>query len=403
VTIIGHGNRSFARLGYDAHMTSTTDLASRRWLVLFASVFSFFAIGATFFVVPPLIPELVARFGLSHLQIGLLMGAISFPAVVFAIPVGLAVDRWPPLKAGLAGLSLMVVGAVLFATAPSFAVLFVGRLVFGIGGLVVNLLLARLLTAAFAGRELALAMGVFMATYPASMITVYSLQPVLLETFGWRGELLLLAGLVALAIPLFAVAVGKTGRPNGEHQSARPSLVPNRSLVALGICWMLFFGVHTSVLTFAPEWAGGGASALLTVTLVMWVAMVGSPVVGSLIDRMSSPDRWLVCGQIVQASVVGAMAAGILGATPAMLGIGLATALVPTAAYALPGLLVEPERVGFAFGYITSFSNFGTIVGPAAAGALLDRSGSWTLVWTILAVFSATAIGAAVLVRPRHV
>ena len=382
-------------------MTSTTDLASRRWLVLSASVFSFFAIGATFFVVPPLIPELVARFGLSHLQIGLLMGSISFPAVVIAIPVGLAVDRWPPLKAGLAGLSLMVVGAVLFATAPSFAVLFVGRLIFGIGGLVVNLLLARLLTAAFAGRELAFAMGIFMATYPASMITVYSLQPVLLGSLGWRGELLLLAGLVALAIPLFAVAVGRSGRPNGDNNEAKPSLAPTRSLVALGIGWMLFFGVHTSVLTFAPEWAGGGTAALLTVTLVMWVAMVGSPIVGTLIDRMSRPDRWLVCGHVVQASVVAAMAAGFLGATPAMLGIGLAACLVPTAAYALPGLLVEPERVGFAFGFITAFSNFGTIVGPAVAGALLDRSGSWTLVWTVLAVVSTIAIGSAALVRPR--
>jgi MFS family permease len=315
--------------------------------------------------------------------------------------VGLAVDRWPPLKAGLAGLSLMVVGAVLFATAPSFAFLFTGRLIFGVGGLVVNLLLARLLTAAFAGRELALAMGIFMATYPASMITVYSLQPVLLGVLGWRGELLLLAGLVALAIPLFAVAVGRTGRPNGDSPAVRPSLVPTRSLIALGFAWMFFFGVHTSVLTFAPEWAGGGASALLIVTLVMWVAMVGSPVVGTLIDRFFHPNRWLVGGHVVQASIVAAMAAGLLTGSPAMLGVGLAAALVPTAAYALPGRLVESERVGFAFGYITAFSNLGTIVGPSVAGRLLDQTGSWSLVWTVLAVVSSAAIVAAALVRPR--
>jgi predicted MFS family arabinose efflux permease len=384
-------------------MTSTADLTSRRWLVLFASVFSFFAIGATFFVVPPLIPELVARFGLSHLQIGLLMGSISFPAVVIAIPVGLAVDRWPPLKTGLAGLCLMVAGSAMFATAPTFVVLFAGRLVFGIGGLVVNLLLARLLTAAFAGRELALAMGVFMATYPASMISVYSLQPVLLGFFGWRGELLLLTGLVALAMPLFAVAVGRSGQPDGDSNHAKPSLAPTRSLLALGVAWMLFFGVHTSVLTFAPEWAGGGASALLVVTLVMWVAMMGSPVVGTLIDRISRPERWLITGHVVQASVVAAMAAGLFGATPAMLGIGIAACLVPTAAYALPGLLVAPERVGFAFGFITSFSNFGTIVGPTVAGALLDAHGTWSLVWTFLAVLATVAIGAAALVRRRSV
>jgi predicted MFS family arabinose efflux permease len=373
-----------------------------RWLVLFASVFSFFAIGATFFVVPPLIPGLVTRFGLSHTQVGLLMGAISFPAVALAIPVGLAVDRWSPRRAGLLGLTLMLVGAVAFAVAPEFWVLFAGRLVFGVGGLVVNLLLARLLTEAFAGREVALAMGIFMGTYPASMITVYSLQPLLLTVLGWRGELLALAGLVAFAIPLFLVAVR---RPSGDSPSVagpRPSLRVNRSLVALAMGWMLFFGIHVSVLTFGPEWAGGDTPALLVVTLVMWVAMVGSPIVGILIDRSSGPARWLVVGHVVQASVVAGMAAGILPAVPAMIGMGVAAALLPTAAYALPGLLVEPERVGFAFGFITVFSNLGTIVGPVLAGALLDASGSFPMVWTASAIGAAIAIGAGLQVRPAR-
>ncbi|MCU0303689.1 MAG: MFS transporter [Thermoanaerobaculales bacterium] len=381
-------------------MTPATDLASRRWLVLGASVVAFFAIGATFFVVPPLVPELVARFGLSHFQIGLLMGAISFPAVVLAIPVGLAVDRWRPRRAGIASLSLMVAGAVLFATAPSFPLLFAGRLLFGVGGLVVNLLLARLLTTAFAGRELALAMGVFMATYPASMITVFSLQPVLLGGLGLRGELLLLAALAALAIPLFAVAVGATDGGDPAHAPRRVSLAVGRPLVALAAAWMLFFAVHTSVLTFAPEWAGGGPSALLVVTLVMWVAMIGSPVVGTLIDRIAGPNRWLLAGHLVQAAALLAMASGAVSPHPAMLGVGLAAALVPTAAYALPALLIAPERVGYAFGFITVFSNLGTIVGPAVSGRLLDGTGSWTMVWALLAAVATAAVGFGALARP---
>jgi MFS family permease len=164
---------------------------------------------------------------------------------------------------------------------------------------------------------------------------------------------------------------------------------------------MLFFAVHSSVLTFAPEWAGGGSAALLIVTIVMWVAMIGSPLVGTLIDRTSVPTRWVAVGLVVQGATLACAAVGILSPIPAMLGIGLATALVPTAIYALPGLLVEPERVGFAFGFITTLSNLGTIVGPAAVGALLDRAGSWPLVWGILAGIAlvATAVSTAVRVR----
>jgi predicted MFS family arabinose efflux permease len=382
-------------------MTTTSSLADRRWLILVSSVFSFFAIGATFFVVPPLVPELVARFGLSHFKVGLLMGAISVPAVFLAIAVGLAVDRWEPRRVGVISLGLMFVGAFTFATAPTFGLLFAGRLLFGVGGLVVNLMLARLLTAAFAGRELALAMGVFMATYPASMITVYSLHPVLIERVGWRNELLLLAALVGLAIPLFLVAVGRPGSSDLPTERRRVSLKVSPSLAALALTWMLFFSVHSSVLTFAPEWAGGGATALLIVTIVMWVAMIGSPLIGTLIDRTSSPTRWVVGGLLIQGATLAGTASGLLSPTSAMLGIGLAATLVPTAVYALPGLLAEPERVGFAFGFITSFSNLGTIVGPAAIGVVLDRTGSWTLVWGALAGIAlvATVVSTAVRVR----
>jgi MFS family permease len=321
---------------------------------------------------------------------------------VLSVVVGLAIDRWPARRAGPIGLTLMLVGSVGFAVAPSFAVLFFGRLVFGIGGLVVNLLLARLLTQAFAGREIALAMGIFMGTYPASMIAVYSLQPMLLDLLGWRGELLLLAGLVGMAIWLFLTAVGRNDGWSATDCSQRPSLRVNRSLVALAIGWMLFFGVHVSVLTFGPEWAGGEIPALLVVTLVMWVAMIGSPIVGKLIDWTRRPERWLVAGHVVQAVVVAGMALGLLPATPAMLGMGIAAALLPTAAYALPGLLVEPERVGYAFGFITAFSNLGTIVGPAVSGALLDRGGSWALVWGVAAIAAGISIGIGSLVRPKR-
>jgi predicted MFS family arabinose efflux permease len=382
-------------------MTTTSSLADRRWLILLSSVFSFFAIGSTFFVVPPLVPELVTRFGLSHFKVGLLMGAISVPAVFLAIAVGLAVDRWEPRRVGVISLGLMFVGAVTFATAPTFGLLFAGRLLFGVGGLVVNLLLARLLTTAFSGRELALAMGVFMATYPASMITVYSLHPVLIESIGWRSELLLLAALVGLAIPLFLVAVGRPGSSEIATEHTRVSFRVSPSLAALAVTWMLFFAVHSSVLTFAPEWAGGGAAALLIVTIVMWVAMIGSPLVGTLIDRTSVPTRWVAGGLVIQGATLAGAAAGRVSPTPAMFGVGLAAALVPTAIYALPGLLVKPERVGFAFGFITMFSNLGTIIGPAAVGAVLDRAGSWPLVWGILAgtALVATVVSTAVKVK----
>ena len=381
-------------------MESTPDLAGRRWLILLSAVISFFAVGVTFFAVPPLVPQLAERFALNHLAVGVLMGAIAVPAIFISIPLGAAVDRWPARAAGNWGLVLMVIGAVLFALAPSYAVLLIGRLLFGIGALVINLLLARLITTAFAGRELALAMGIFNTTYPAGMIVMFSFHTSLLTALGWRGELLILAALVVVAIPIHNLAVPRGLGAGAAAAAPSDGSGISRSLIALAVSWLLFFAAFTSVFTFAPEWAGGGPKALLTVTLITWMSVVLNPFVGALIDRHGHAVWWVAGGQLLLAVVLMLMALGGIAPVPAMLLVGLTAATVPTATYSLPGRLVPAARVGFAFGFITAFSNLGTLAGPAAAGALRDAIGGWATPWAVLAVVALLGAAAALLIGP---
>jgi len=384
-------------------MTSTELPGSRRWLVLASAVVSFFAVGVTFFAVPPLIPQLVERYGLSNLRVGLLMGSIAMPAIVLSIPLGSAVDRWSARKSGVAGLLLMGVAAVLFAVAPSYGILLLARLLFGIGGLVMNLLLARMISSAFAGRELSLAMGIFNAVYPASMIVIFTLHPRMLAALGWRGELLAFAALALVAIPLHLAAVPAVPGSAEPAERSRPaSLRPTLPLVSLGISWMFFFGAFASVFTFAPQWAGGGSRGLLVVTAITWVSLILNPLVGLAIDRTGHPAVWSGGGQLLFAAVLTAMALVPFSPLAAMLLVGLTAATVPTAVYSLPARLVPGESVGFAFGFITAFSNLGTVLGPAAAGALRDRCQGWAPVWLGLAALALAGTVAMLPVRPRR-
>jgi predicted MFS family arabinose efflux permease len=377
------------------------DLASRRWLILASTVVSFFSVGLTFFAVPPLIPELISRFGLSHLALGVLMGAIAVPAIFLSIPLGAAVDRWPARAAGNYSLALMLVGSVLFAVAPSYVVLVIGRLLFGLGALVINLLLARLVTAAFSGRELSLAMGVFNAVYPASMVIMFTLHPRLLATFGWRGELTTLAVVVLAAIPLHNMAAPRHLRGDAAVEEHRREPWVTAPLAALAVSWMLFFAAYASVFTFAPEWAGGDASALLVGSLIAWVALVLAPVVGGLIDRVGRAARWITGGQILLTAVLAAMAGSAIHPALAMVLVGVTFATVSTATYSMPAELVAPARIGFAFGFITAFSNLGTLVGPAVAGAMRDRTQAWTEAWATLAAAALIGTFAALLLSIR--
>jgi predicted MFS family arabinose efflux permease len=377
------------------------DLSSRRWLILASTIVSFFSVGVTFFAVPPLVPELVSRFGLTHLAIGVLMGAISVPAILFSIPLGAAIDRWPARATGNVALGLMAIGAGLFALAPSYAVLVAGRLLFGVGGLAINLLLARLVSTAFAGRELALAMGIFNAVYPASMIVMFTLHPKLLATFGWRGELMALAVMVIVAIPLHNLAVPRELRGEAATEDQRREPWLSMPLVALAFSWLLFFAAYASIFTFAPEWAGGGTGALLTVSLIPWVAIFLAPITGMLIDRTGHAPRWLMGGQLLLTAVLAGMAFRSLPPAPAMLLVGATFATVATATYSLPATLVAATRVGFAFGFITAFSNLGNLAGPAIAGGIHDRTESWGSVWLLLAGCAVLGAIAALVVEIR--
>jgi predicted MFS family arabinose efflux permease len=370
-----------------------TEIAARRWLVLASAMVSFFAVGMTFFAVPPLIPTLRAAFGLSNLSIGLLMGAIAMPAIALSIPLGAALDRWPPRAAGLAGLATMLAGAVMFAAAPGYGWLLAGRLLFGVGGLVMNLLLARLISVAFAGRELALAMGLFTATYPAGMIVLFTFHPWFEGNLGWRGELGLLAVLVLAAIPLHALAVPQRLRAEREAPGAgRVGALP-ASLVALGVAWMLYWVAFAAVPTFGPEWAGAGASGLLVTSLITWIAMLGAPIAGAVIDRAGRPQTWCAVSVGLMAVTLALMAAGRLPAVAAMVILGLVAAVVPPALYSLPARLVAADRVGFAFGFITALSNLGAVIGPTLAGAVRDATPEWAAVWgTLAAVALASAV-----------
>jgi predicted MFS family arabinose efflux permease len=372
---------------------TAADPGVHRWRILASAMLTFFAIGVTFFAVPPLIGVLRASFALSNLELGFLMGAIAAPAIVFSVPLGAALDRWPPRAAGLGGLAAMLVGSAAFALAPSYGWLLAGRLLFGAGALLMNLLLARMISVAFAGRELALAMGLFTGVYAGSMIVLFSVHTWLERAFGWRAEMGVLTALVLAAIPLHAAVMprrpphaGSTAGPGKRFSLPAP-------LVALGIAWMLYFVPFSAIATFGPEWSGGGAAGLLITSVITWVALFGTPAAGALIDRTGRPTAWCIAGLGLLAGTLGLMAAGAVAAVAAMAAIGVVASAVPPAFYSLPGKLVPPERVGLAFGFITALSNLGTVVGPAVAGAVRDATPSWSVLWGVLA--AAAVVGAA--------
>lgn len=85
------------------------------------------------FAVVPILPTYAHRFGLSGLDEGMLLAATGLATLVVSIPAGGLSDRLGARSVTLASGVLMCLAALMQAFAPSFGVLLLARLVFGLG------------------------------------------------------------------------------------------------------------------------------------------------------------------------------------------------------------------------------------------------------------------------------
>src|SRR5204863_186382 len=86
------------------------------------------------FVLPPLFPYLMQEFGLSFTQVGALMTTFFVVSGVGQALAGFVVDRVGSLKVLCGGIALLGASGLVLASAPNYAMLFVGAAV-AFGGL----------------------------------------------------------------------------------------------------------------------------------------------------------------------------------------------------------------------------------------------------------------------------
>jgi MFS family permease len=177
----------------------------------------------------------------------------------------------------------------------------------------------------------------------------------------------------------------------------------------VGAAWMLFNAAIISMSTFTPDFLKGegfsAASAVFLTSLVMWPALLLSPVVGYTIDRV---NRKLVI--IGATGVVMALLIAVLPqVTDWMLGlilfVGIVQALVPAPVFALAPEVVSPVMLGLGYGIISTCLNLGIVAGPAIVGLTKDATGSYQASYALMAGFSIlmtlTVISLGIMLRHR--
>src|SRR5207253_2216810 len=216
-------------------------------------------------------------------------------------------------------LALMVVGGLVTAASHGFAVAAAGRLVSGVGAVLMNILLAKMVADWFAGREMSTAMAVMLTSWPVGLGLAAATLGGLATASSWRMAIAATALAAALGLVLIAFAYrDPPPAPDGGHPpSARRARLPSREValaVSAGFAWGCFNASLVAVIAFGPP--PGAVMALLPKAVaperlatalgvyytVFYAAMaVTQPVAGAARDLCSSPVAPILFAALVMA------------------------------------------------------------------------------------------------------
>lgn len=388
--------------------------------LLFGSYFAYDSLGA-------IVEPLMERFGVGREAIGRTYGMYSLAAIPTVLLGGYLTDRLGTRRASLLFSTLVTAGASIVALAPSLGVLYLGRLVFGMGSesLVVaqNAILARW----FTGKELALAFGIALTMSRLGTLFTFNTEALLAQRYGIEGALWtaaalclasLLANLVYIALDRRAEpALGLAEAGAGDKIVLRHARFGPIYWLLVGICVSFYSAIFpfTALSTdfFHDKWGlpltapgespglfGSVASNVLhmfstapgTSSIIIFASMVCAPFAGRLVDRIGRRATLLVLGSVLL--VPSHLALGLTTMAPAipMLVLGAAFVLVPAALWPAVPLVVDRERVGTAFGLMTMIQNVGLWVFPSLNGMLRDRTASYTASQILFASLGAAGL-----------
>src|SRR5919108_65125 len=103
----------------------------------------------------------------------------AWPARRASAMMAAVANRWT-------GLALMLIGGLLTAGATGFPIAAAGRLLSGIGAVLMNILLAKLVADWFVGKEVSTAMAVMLTSWPVGLGVGAATLGGLAATTSWR-------------------------------------------------------------------------------------------------------------------------------------------------------------------------------------------------------------------------
>jgi MFS family permease len=363
-----------------------------RWSVLVAISVALFGNYYVYDSIAPVADSLQRLLGFSDTQIGTLNAIYSLPNIVVVLIGGVIVDRYGTRLSTLLFAIICAIGAVVTASSPSFPVMAAGRLIFGIGAESMIVAITVAIGQWFVGRQLGFAFGVNLSlgragSYSADYSTTWFKS---LYDLGWQPPLWLAVGMSFTAVVACLVYYVMDRYLGSRYDVPQPS--PSDRLVwsdlwrfdrsfwyVIGLCVTFYSVIFPFRSTFAIKYFqhAHGVSLQEAGALngyVFLAAIVATPLFGLIADRVGRRAAFMAFGCVLLAASFPILAYTNTNLWVSTVLIGIAFSLVPAVIWPAVAYLVEPKRLGTAYGLMTMVQAIGLTVINLVAGALNDAS-----------------------------
>jgi MFS family permease len=353
-----------------------------RWLILAVLFLARTAMGFQFQSVAALSSSLVAELAIDYTQLGLLIGCYLLPGIAIAYPGGLFGQRFGDKRVAIVGLALMAVGGVLTGTSQAYAPFLVGRLIGGIGAVLLNVLLTKMATDWFVGREIGTAMALLVSSWPIGIGIALVVLPWLAATFSVAAAFLATAVVPALVLLLVAAVYRVPATAGSIKQSAGGSgfglSLRELGLVSLaGIVWALFNVGYIIVVSFTPSLlvaqGTSAAEAAVATSLASWTLIPTIALGGILLDRMGHATALIVVS--LAALGLGIMLMPSTSSFVLIAFIGAVSGLPAGAIVALPAEVLRPQSRAPGMGIFFTWYYAAMALLTPVAGLVRDLTG----------------------------
>ena len=351
-----------------------------RWRILVLLFLLRLLMAFQFATIGAIAPLIESEFQVDAVAIGALIGMYFSPGIVVALAGGTVASRLGDKKVVLAGLFLMAVGSALMALNSLWEAQTTGRLIAGIGGVILNVVMSKMIMDWFAGREIATAMTIFVNSWPAGIALALIVQPIVAEFGGVFVSFGLESGLAVvglLALLLFYRSPEQAGGSEKIH-ARFPSGYILAAILLAGMVWGLFNGAVAIAFSFTPtllvENGSPLAKAGASTSLVMWGIMVAGIFGGFLADRVRRPQIILILASLIFAALLMAVPrSGGHALVIAALGIAAGLCVGPIMTLPANILTAETRATGMGLFYTLYYVCFS--VTPWLSGEIITTFG----------------------------